>query len=234
MEQLIKKDIGGRLELGKRILDGSTLINTDLSSVQVKLLKPGQNNDTTDPLQDWTTASVISTGADDGLIYYDVSALLAADLAINYTSLWKYTASSRVFTADTLFHVVMTTIDKLITADDLNKEEPTLNDFQHITETIKNDFIEIAYNYVVAMLKGRGRFPWAVFNDSDVNIAIKYFALYRLAASQSRIDDVWLIKTGDYKDLFDNFFATMSITYADNLNGVPEKISTGSQGRLIR
>ncbi|HUX29421.1 MAG TPA: hypothetical protein VMV78_02205, partial [Thiobacillus sp.] len=69
MDALILVDVGGRLTLGKLTEAAGTVAATgDITNAKVKLFRRGQQNDTTNPLQDWADATVGS----DGTVYYDI------------------------------------------------------------------------------------------------------------------------------------------------------------------
>ena len=105
LDALILVDVGGRLVLGKLSkADGTTAATGDITNAKVKLFRRGQQNDTTNPLQDWTTATV---GA-GGTVYYDLNGTLADTAGMDYRALWRFTLESREQYRDQIFHVVQT------------------------------------------------------------------------------------------------------------------------------
>lgn len=189
-----------------------------LSAVQVKLFKPGSAFDTTEPLQDWTNASVGASGE----IYYTIPAALCDELGENYRAFWRYTASSTVYYADSVWHVVNTILDLQITAEDMDREEPTLSQYGQITAAIKNNYIEGAYRRVWSELVGRGRMPWMIFNSFDINRVILYRALAQLCLSQNTgQDSPWFAKFLQYNEFAENALKYTPITYMDGADCPP-------------
>jgi len=220
LDALILVDVGGRLVLGKLTkADGTTAATGDITNAKVKLFKRGQQNDTTNPLQDWTTATV----GTDGTIYYDLNGTLADDAGIDYRALWKFTLESREQYRDQIFHVVQTRFEPTYTAADLDDEEPWLGVFTHITAASKGKIITKAYDDIWTMLKGTGRFPWLIFNQGDINRCVHYRAMSKICLGEMReSDDQWHVKASAYHERLTALWEQMALSYSETDDATPD------------
>jgi len=232
LDALILVDVGGRLTLGKLTkADGTVAAQGDVTNAKVKLFEPGDQNDTSDPLQDWADATVAS----DGTVYYDLDAALADDAGENYRALWRYTLDSRTQYRDQIFHIVQTRFDKTYTADDLDSEEPWLATFTHITEAHKSQVIDAAYDDVWAKLKGTGRMPWLVFNQSDINRVVHYRAMEKLCLGQMReTGDAWHTKAAAYHEMYESLWGQIAISYSEDDDATPDETLSWNEVRTVR
>jgi len=214
------------------------LTGSGITNAQVKLLKPYTNAESTDLLQDWTDASVISSGGDDGVIYYDVSAALAETLGENYQAIFRYTASSLTHYADMLWHVVLHVLDLTVTADDLDNELTSLaTTFTDITDAHKNRYIESAYQSIWVKLKANRLFPWAVWDNGGINRCVLFLALAKLCLSQSKSGDqaeIWAWRYNEYMKAYHDSWDNIGVTYAENLEGAPIRDKAARETRLLR
>ena len=221
MDVLILVDIGGRLTLGKLSkVDGTTAATGDITNAKVKLFKRGQQNDTTNPLQDWTTATV---GA-GGTVYYDLNGTLADTAGMDYRALWRFTLESREQYRDQIFHVVQTRFEPTYTATDLDEEEPWLGTFAHITAARKGKIIIKAYDDIWTMLKGGGRFPWLIFNQNDINRCVHYRAMSKICLGEMRESgDQWHVKASEYHERLTAMWGQMAIAYSATDDATPDE-----------
>lgn len=220
LDALILVNAGGRLTLGKLPkADGTTAATGDLTNVSVKLFHPGDQNDTTDPLQDWTTA-IVGT---DGTVYYDIGAALAEDLGKDYRALWRFTLDSRVQYRDQIFHVTQTRFDQTYTAADLDEEEPWLSTFTHITAASKGKIIAKAYDDLWTMIKGTGRHPWLIFNQGDINRCVHYRAMAKICLGEMRENgDHWHVKASAYHERLNALWEQMALSYSETDDATPD------------
>jgi len=220
LDALILVDVGGRLTLGKLTkADGSIAATGDITNASVKLFRRGQQNDTTDPLQDWTTASV----GTDGTVYYDLSATLADTAGMDYRALWRFTLDTRVQYRDQIFHVTQTRFEPTYTAADLDAEEPWLSTFTHITEARKSAIITKAYDDIWTMIKGTGRHPWLIFNQNDINRCVHYKAMSKICLGEIREGgDQWHIKTSEYHERLNALWEQMALSYSETDDATPD------------
>jgi len=220
LDVLILVDIGGRLTLGKLSkVDGTTAATGDITNAKVKLFKRGQQNDTTNPLQDWTTATV----GNDGTVYYDLNGTLADDAGMDYRALWRFTLESREQYRDQIFHIVQTRFEPTYTAADLDEEEPWLSTFTHITAPRKGKIIARAYDDLWTMLKGTGRHPWLIFNQGDINRCVHYRAMSKICLGEMRENgDQWHVKASAYHERLTALWEQMALSYSETDDATPD------------
>jgi len=232
LDALILVDVGGRLTLGKLTEAAGTVAATgDITNAKVKLFRRGQQNDTTNPLQDWTNATV---GA-DGTVYYDISPTLADIAGMDYRALWRFTLDTRVQYRDQIFHIVQTRFEPTYTAADLDEEEPWLSTFTHITEARKSKIITKAYDDIWTMIKGSGRFPWLIFNQNDINRCVHYRAMSKICLGEMRENgDQWHVKASAYHERLTAMWGQMAIAYSATDDATPDERQGATEFTIVR
>jgi hypothetical protein len=159
-----------------------------------------------------------------GTLTYSLAATHTADVEEDAIIEVTYTISSVDYVARFLFDIVLNKLKPCIIDDDLKKYAPLLGDERWSTQSNYDTQIQEAWKIIYRAIKDKGKRPHMLIDGSqlrEVHI-LKTLELIYFDFSKST-DDIFWEKHLAYKDRYEQQFASLSIKYDSDEDGLIEE-----------